>query len=139
MTEDELIAIINNAAPVEPAEFITNGAFAADTDWTKGAGWTIAAGVATQTSGSGVLTQDFGALVATLINGQTYNLTFDVTAGDGGGDIIITVGSQSLSAVTTTVGAKSRPFTATDEQGTINLSCLDAVIFSIDNVSLVPT
>lgn len=124
--------------PSEPAQFITNGAFATDTNWTKGAGWTIAAGVATQTNGAGVLTQNFGDLVATLISGNNYVLSFDVTAGDGGGDIIITVGAQSLSSSTTSVGTKTKPFTATAAQGTVNFSCIDAVTFSIDNVSIVP-
>ena len=34
-------------------DLVINGAFAADTDWTKGAGWTIAVGVATGTIAEG--------------------------------------------------------------------------------------
>lgn len=126
------------AAVEEPAEFITNGAFATDTDWTKGAGWTIGSGVATQTNDSGILTQDFGALVAALISGHNYILTYDVTAGDGGGDISPTIGAQMVTSAATSVGSKSASFTASAAHTTVNFRCIDGVTFSIDNVSLVP-
>lgn len=44
-------AIVSNAAVNTPslgADVIVNGGFDADTDWTKGSGWAIAAGVATK-------------------------------------------------------------------------------------------
>lgn len=38
--------------PTEGGDIINNGAFAADTDWTKGTGWTIGSGVATKAAGT---------------------------------------------------------------------------------------
>jgi len=45
-------AIASNGGTVSGAELITNGAFGADTDWDKGAKWSIAAGKASRSSGS---------------------------------------------------------------------------------------
>ena len=130
------------AAASEPSEFITNGSFAVDANWTKGAGWSIAAGVATQdgSSPTGALSQNFGALTAALINGNDYVLAFDltnalsgtVTAVLGGG-----VGSQGLYG-DTGAGAISVPFTATDARTTISFRSPDEVEISVDNVSIMP-
>ena len=63
-----------------PADIVTNGAFASDTGWTKGTGWTIAAGVGTSDAsqtGNAELEQ---APTTTLIEGQAYLVTFTVTA-----------------------------------------------------------
>jgi len=62
------------------AELLTNGAFAADTDWTKGTGWTIAAGLASSDAtqaGDSDLTQTITPtnldeyLVTLIISGRT--------------------------------------------------------------------
>ena len=56
---------------------VTNGAFAADTDWTKGDGWSIAAGVAncdgSQTGGSNLYQSNVdqsngGVVIGTIKN-----------------------------------------------------------------------
>ncbi len=48
----------SHVVTVEGANKITNGAFTTDADWSKGAGWAIAGGVATKTAGTaGDLTQ----------------------------------------------------------------------------------
>ena len=62
-------------APLGGDEVIVNGGFDADTDWTKGTGWTIADGVATSAPGSGTL---LTADVNPLTIGQWYTLTFTV-------------------------------------------------------------
>lgn len=70
-------AIASNAAVCTPplgAELFVNGAFAADTDWTKGTGWTIGSGVATKTAGTAsALTQAVGTL--NRWGKSTYDLT----------------------------------------------------------------
>lgn len=50
-----------SAAVTPTAVIITNGTFDTDTDWTKGAGWTIAAGTADINGGPSFLTQSVGA------------------------------------------------------------------------------
>jgi hypothetical protein len=59
--------------PTFGADVIVNGAFAADTDWSKGAGWTIAAGTAVATAASADLT----AAVAPLTANTWYQTAFD--------------------------------------------------------------
>ena len=63
------------------AELVANGDFAADANWTKGSGWSIAGGVATITgaSGSPNLSQDVG-----LIAGRYYRFVITVTRSAGG-------------------------------------------------------
>ena len=66
-------------------ENVTNGDFATDSDWVKGAGWTIAAGVA-DVDGTQVADSDLEqTLSPTLANGLSYFVEFDVlnyTAGN---------------------------------------------------------
>jgi hypothetical protein len=63
------------------SSFITNGDFATDTIWTKGAGWTIAAGVATAT---GAISTDISQTAnATINQGQSYNVTYTITRSAG--------------------------------------------------------
>lgn len=59
---------------------ILNGTFAADTDWTKGSGWTIEGGVAVAT---GAISTDLSQTVAPLISGNTYKVTYTVTVSAG--------------------------------------------------------
>jgi hypothetical protein len=59
---------------------VVNGTFAADTDWAKGAGWSIAAGVA-----SGAATADVLSQILILENLKTYRVRYTVSnyvAGD---------------------------------------------------------
>lgn len=72
-------AIVSNAAvgtPTQGADVVVNGGFNADTDWTKGAGWAIAAGLATATAASSNLT----AIVAPLTNGVWYQSVYTLSA-----------------------------------------------------------
>lgn len=58
-------------------DLVTNGDFGADTDWTKGTGWSIAAGVASSDgtqAGDADLTQ-----ALSLVNGQTYEVEFTIS------------------------------------------------------------
>ena len=60
-------------------ELFANTGFTADSDWTKGSGWTISGGLATHAQGSaGDLYQSVSGLVA----GQIYKLSVDVISTD---------------------------------------------------------
>lgn len=62
-------------------ELVTNGGFAADTNWTKGAGWAISGGVASQ-SGAGAnsnLSQNIG-----LVSNKAYVVTVNVVSRSAG-------------------------------------------------------
>jgi hypothetical protein len=65
----------NTVGYSEPPEFVTNGTFDTDTDWTKGVGWSISGGVAhldwTQTNWSD-LVQSVG------VTDVTYTYTYTI-------------------------------------------------------------
>jgi len=60
-------------------EHAVNGGFAADTDWTKGAGWTISAGTANATTSNAALSQT----IAEVTSGASYKVTYTVTRSAG--------------------------------------------------------
>lgn len=76
------------AAPTLGSELLTNGAFASDTAWTKGTGWTIAGDVGVGTAATGTLSQ------AVATSGTDYVLAFDVTAYTLGGLRVQNGGTQ---------------------------------------------
>lgn len=59
------------------ADQVTNGGFGADTNWTKGTGWSIAAGVASS-DGTQVANSDLSQAI-TPTSGETYEVTFTVS------------------------------------------------------------
>ena len=79
-THDERYALdLTFTTIIAGAEQVTNGAMAADTDWTKGTGWTIAAGVAnTDASQTGDSDLEQTPTVA-LIEGTSYTTSFTTT------------------------------------------------------------
>ena len=114
------------------ANLTTNGTFAADTDWTKATGWTIAAGVATLASGNaGAISQT----IATLETGRAYRLVYTVS-GRGAGTITGSVGGTDGTARST-----NATFTETILCGaTTTLAFTGDASFdgSIDDVSVTP-
>lgn len=64
--------------PILGADLLTNGAFASDTAWTKGAGWTITGGAAVATTATGNLTQSIGTGVGEC------QIAFDLIYSGGG-------------------------------------------------------
>jgi len=76
-------------------QLITNGDFAADSDWTKGTGWSIGSGVATHVSGS---TSDLSQSQPTLVVGRDYLAKVTVTASSGEADMSVRlIGGASAS------------------------------------------
>ncbi len=67
----------------EGTDRITNGTFATDTDWTKGAGWTIAAGVATATGAISTALSQTANTSFPIIANQQYLLTYTITRSAG--------------------------------------------------------
>jgi len=58
-------------------DLVTNGAMAADSDWSKGTGWTIAAGVATKAAGT---ESDLEQTISELVQNQTYKHVFTIAS-----------------------------------------------------------
>ena len=131
---------------------IANGDFATDTVWTKGAGWTIGAGVATATGAiSTALSQ---GPILTVIAGQAYAVTYTITRSAGG--LIPSIGGQNgtertasgtyreiiIAAATTPVAFTGNAFTGTLDNVTItvatnqNMMLLAANAYTVNGTSI---
>jgi hypothetical protein len=114
------------------AEIVTNGDFATDSDWNKGAGWSISGGKATHdsTTGNRYLTQG-GILTA----GKQYVLIFTISNYTSG---VLRIYGSTTEPIDITEGNATYtiPFIATGS-GDVNFqsSVSGAFIGSIDNVS----
>lgn len=113
-------------------ELIANGGFDSDSNWTKGAGWTIAGGVATKTGGTASSLSQTVSLVA----GGVYEAIFTITAISAG--ILAARLSEPVVAGPnrTTAGTFSQTFTAVSGQTTFSISSSTVGAGSVDNVSL---
>lgn len=119
---------------------ILNGAFASDTNWTKGAGWVITAGAATYTNAA-TSTNSLSQASISVTTGTQYRLTYTlsgVRAGDGV-TLTPTLGNDALTAVTAD-GTYTEDFyfagTATLAFQIIGTNAGTRVTNSIDNVYL---
>jgi hypothetical protein len=116
-------------------ELVTNGTFDSDTAWTKGVGWTIAAGLASSDgtqSGTSGLEQTLTSVI-----GATYLATFEVTAIVAGTVAISGSGFTSPgSAVASTAGTFQRYLVATTTSMVFAANANADFVGSIDNVSV---
>jgi len=110
------------------AEYVTNGTFGSDTGWTKGTGWSIAAGVASATTASTDLSQ---TSAITLIAGYTYTITYTVTRSAG------TV-TPSIGGTAGTARSSSATFTETIVAGSTQILAFTGAGFTgtVDNVTV---
>lgn len=129
---------VNTQATTDTAtlgsELVTNGAFSADSDWTKGTNWAIAAGVATLTldgATEGALAQDISVTSGSKYvvqwkqtNSEVNNATITPSIGASSGlafsamDTNVVTVQQIITAAAT--GAVSLAFTPSDgSSGTI--------------------
>lgn len=110
--------------------YVTNGTFAADTDWTKGAGWAIAAGVASATLSSAALSQNSPA---TLVAGKSYTLTYTITR--SAGSIIPSIGGTAG-----TSRNASNTYTETIVAGATQVLAFTGTGFTgtVDNITIEP-
>lgn len=86
---DEYALICDETNATLGSDMVTNGTFDADSDWTKGTGWTIGSGVVTCSSDNNNLTQDVSAVA-----NKVYKINFDITAYTSG-TLVIDVGGSS--------------------------------------------
>lgn len=103
-----------------------NGGFDTDTLWSKGAGWTIAGGVAVATASSAALTQVHQLAISTR-----YIVTYTVTAYTGG-TVTVSLGPTSGTARSAT-GTYIEIITAGGQNVAFTAA---AATLEIDNVSV---
>jgi len=109
-------------------ELVTNGEFAADSDWTKGTGWTISGGAAVATSGTAsLLSQQLE-----LAPGAFFLLECDVTV--AAGTVTPQIGSTAIGAAISATGRYRRTFFS--GTGLFAFSKDSSFSGSIENVSV---
>jgi lysophospholipase L1-like esterase len=112
-------------------ELVTNGRFAADTDWTKGTGWTIAAGTAVKLAGvASLLSQD-----VTLTAGKTYVLVYNITRTAGTITAQLTGGTTFNGASRNATGSYVEQFVA-NTNTTLSFSADASFAGTVYNVTL---
>lgn len=75
---------------------VTNGDFAADSDWTKGTGWTISGGTASKSAGSASDLEQNQAVT----NGTSYQIKFTVSGRTAGTVFVRVAGTAGVSRST---------------------------------------
>ena len=116
------------------ADLVTNGTFASDTVWTKGANWTIGSGVATKTGGAANnLTQTI-----TSTAGLWYRITIDVTR--TAGTLTVSLGTSGTTRAISADGSYTFYILAGSSTQTLTLAGDSAFAGTVDNVTarLVP-
>jgi hypothetical protein len=116
------------------SDLVSNGTFATDTVWSKGANWTIGSGVATKTGGAANnLTQTI-----TSTAGLWYRITMDVTR--TAGTLTVSLGTSGTTYAITATGTYTFFILAGSSTQTLTLAGDSAFAGTVDNVTarLVP-
>ena len=116
------------------SDLVSNGTFATDTVWSKGANWTIGSGVATKTGGAANnLTQTI-----TSTAGLWYRITMDVTR--SAGTLTVSLGTSGTTYAITATGTYTFFIFAGSSTQTLTLAGNSAFAGTVDNVTarLVP-
>jgi len=123
-------AIVSNkivGTPTQGSDVVVNGGFGTDTDWTKGAGWTIGSGTANASAASSNLT----ATVAPLTLGTWYQSVYTLSA-FAAGTVRIRLGGTNCPTHNT-----NATYTETQRAGGTSLVFVGAGFTgSLDNVSV---
>jgi hypothetical protein len=116
------------------SDLVSNGTFATDTVWSKGANWTIGSGVATKTGGAANnLTQTI-----TSTAGLWYRITMDVTR--TAGELTVSLGTSGTTRAINASGSYTFFILAGSSTQTLTLAGDSAFAGTVDNVTarLVP-
>jgi hypothetical protein len=133
----EELASLRNQGGYQEQQFyfdslVTNGTFDADTDWTKGTGWTISGGVATKAAGTA---SDLEQSIA-LVSGKTYELKFDITARTAGVITYVVLGGTIDGTDVSSVGTYTYTITAGTGASSVIIGARADFVGSVDNVSV---
>ena len=128
---------------IAASELITNGTFAANSDWTfqgAGAGWSISSGKLNY-DGSGLLYHKAYQNITGLTVGQTYVLSIDVISLSSHSISFAfattSIGTTLLANTVSTTGTHSITYTATQANISVYVQTNHATqTFSVDNFSL---
>jgi hypothetical protein len=111
---------------------VVNGTFDADSDWTKGTGWTIGLGVATKIAGTAAeLSQ-----AVTLTAGRYYIVTYTITRTAGTLTMQFTGGTTVSGTARSAAGTFTDILTAVSGNTTLEFSADATFVGTVDNVTL---
>jgi hypothetical protein len=116
-------------------DVVTNGTFDADSDWTKGTGWTIAAGVASA-SGAAALSDLFQQNIAAAEMDELYFVSYEIKSRTQG-TLQLFLDSVSLGPVRSAVGKYYELIRWNGNNKRLRFRGASNFIGSIDNVSAV--
>lgn len=140
----EELASLRNQGGYEEQQFyfdglVTNGTFSADTNWTKGAGWTISGGKLNGLSSGGLSS---ASQTISLVVGRSYVAKITIDASTGG-DQIFNIGTSLTDQDITTTGTKTYAFVAKNASEVLQVRFTGAAAggetATIDNVSVFET
>ena len=127
-----LILDKSRSGPSMGSNQVTNGGFGADSDWTKGTGWTIGSGVATKAAGSASLLSQ----AQTMTAGRYYIVTYTITRTAGSITPQFAGGSTVSGTARSTSGTFTDIMTVASGNNTLQLSADASFAGTVDNVSL---
>ena len=116
----------------EGSELVTNGDFVTDSDWSKGANWTISGGTA---NSDGVNATSNFSQVVTSFSGKTF-LVEGSASNVSQGFAYISLGGTDLQIVVNSNGSFKHYVTISSGNSTLFISARNNFIGSIDNVSI---
>jgi len=122
---------IRDLGVVSGTNLVTNGTFQADTDWTKGTGWTISGGTASN-DGSGA-PSDLYQNAGLALNYDSYTVTYTVS-NYSSGSVRVVVGGSSGGAYRSANGTYTEQITVVNGPNLYFTS--HSFVGSIDNVSV---
>ena len=127
-----LILDKSRSGPSMGSNQITNGGFDADSDWTKGTGWSIGSGVATKSAGSAsVLSQ-----AQTMTAGRYYIVTYTITRSAGSITPQFAGGSTVSGTARSSSGTFTDIMTAASGNNTVQFSADASFAGTVDAVSV---
>jgi hypothetical protein len=136
VVKGQLVTIISGPAtnpPILGPELITNGTFDADSDWSKGAGWSISGGSAScdgsQPANTNLIQN--GVTADTLI----YEVLFTLS-GYSAGTVRPIVGVTANGTLRSANGTYKERITATDAGGQLICQGNSTFVGNIDDVSI---
>jgi hypothetical protein len=115
---------------IAAADQVVNGTFAADSDWTKGTGWTISGGTANKSAGTASNLDQ----AQTLTVGRSYLITYTITRTAGTLNVALSGGTTVNGANRTASGTYTEVLVAVTGNNNLRFAADSSFAGTLDNV-----
>ena len=127
-------------AAITIVEKVTNGTPSSATGWTLGSGWAYSSSTFVKSAGNaGTVSQAVGTMVSIPVIGETYIVSFNVTAASVGGSITVSYAGATAAALAIPAagtGFYSVALTAVNASGALTLTPgVAADVYTISTIS----